>query len=322
MRDPYEVLGVSRSASQEEIRKAFRAKAKTLHPDLNPGNADAERQFKDISVAYEIVGDADRRVRFDRGEIDAAGNERQADRRYYREYAGAGAGPGGDPYTSGEGFADFDGMEDILSQFFSRSGRRGFAFGGDGGGSDAGPGGGMRMRGADGRYAMTVGFLEAVNGATKQIKLPDGATLDVKVPAGTKDGQILRLRGKGGAGIGGGSAGDALIELRVAEHPVFRRDGDDIRLDLPISLSEAVLGGKVTVPTPKGPVTATLPPNANTGKVMRLKGRGVPKPGGGAGDVYATLKVMLPDTSDAELKAFVDGWTAGKAHDPRRKLKA
>ncbi|MGN6551344.1 MAG: DnaJ C-terminal domain-containing protein [Pararhizobium sp.] len=303
--DPYAVLGVARDASQDEIQKAFRQHAKKLHPDLNPGNKEAEQRFKDISAAYEVVGDKEKRGRYDRGEIDASGTE-QPQRQYYREYAGAGAES---PYHSAEGFADLGGSEDIFSQFFSRRGGPGGAGGAQ-----------FRMRGQDAQYTMEVDFLDAINGTATEIRLPSGPALDVRIPAGTRDGQTLRLRGKGHPGIGGGEAGDALIEVHVRPHAFFTRDGDDIRLDLPITLAEAVLGGKVNVPTPKGPVTATLPENSSSGKVLRLKGRGAPKRGGGHGDVYGALRIVLPEKPDAALKAFVEGWGGRSGQNPRAKM--
>lgn len=305
-RDPYQVLGVERTASQDEIQKVFRQQAKKLHPDLNPGNSEAEKKFKDISAAYEVIGDKDKRGRYDRGEIGPDGTE-QPQRQYYRDYATAG---GENPYRSSEGFADFGETEDIFSQFFSRRG----------GGGGAGGGRQFRMRGQDAQYSMEVDFLDAINGTATQIKLPNGPSLDVKIPAGTRDGQTLRLKGKGAPGIGGGEPGDALIEVHVRPHAFFTRDGDDIRLDLPVTLEEAVLGGKVNVPTPKGPVTATLPENSSSGKVLRLKGRGAPKRGGGHGDVYVMLKIVLPEMPNEELKAFVRDWKSKPGQNPRSKM--
>ncbi|UVK41013.1 J domain-containing protein [Mesorhizobium sp. AR10] len=297
--DPYELLGVKRDASQKEIQAAYRRRAKKLHPDLNPGNKQAEQDFKDLSAAYEILRDEEKRGRFDRGEIDATGSEKPQ-RRYYRDFAEAGTGAG--TYENGAGFADF-GADDIFSQFFSQRGRQGF-----------------RMRGADARYSMEIDFLDAVNGGTRQVTLPDGKTLDIRIPPGARDGQRLRLRGKGGAGEGGAETGDALIELHVRAHPFYRREGDDIRFDLPISLAEAVLGGKLRVPTPVGPVVANVPENSSSGRTLRLKGKGVARRNGDRGDVYATLKIVLPEKADPDLKAFVSGWTAGKLYNPRQAM--
>jgi len=300
--DPYDALGVSKDASQKDIQAAFRKLAKKLHPDLNPGDAQAQRKFQEVSAAYDLLGDEEKRARFDRGEIDASGAERPQ-RRYYRDFAEAGGGSDG--YSQTAGFEDFDNADDILSSFFSRSGRRGF-----------------RMGGVDRRYRLEVDFLDAVNGATRRIVLPDGTSLDVVIPPGAEDGQVIRVAGKGEAGAGGGEPGDALIEIAVRPHPFFRREGLNIRLDLPISLSEAVLGGKVVAPTPSGQVTVAIPKGSNTGKVLRLKGKGVPGRGGKRGDEYLVLKIVLPDKPDPELEAFVSRWKAGKTHDPREGLKA
>jgi DnaJ-class molecular chaperone len=283
--DPYQTLGVKKDASQEAIQKAYRQLAKKLHPDLNPGNKQAEERFKEVAAAYDILGDADKRGRFDRGEIDASGAERPR-QRFYRDFAD-------EPhaYSNDAGYADFAGADDIFSQFFSREGR-----------------GNIRMRGADVRYALPLDFLEAINGGKRQITLPEGSTLAVNIPAGTRDGQVLRLRGKGRPGVSGGPPGDALIEVEVLPHPVFTLKGDDIHAELPIALHLAVLGGKAKAPTPTGPVTVTVPKWSNTGKVLRLKGKGAPRPDGSKGDEFLTVKVMLPEKPDPELESFVVRW--------------
>jgi DnaJ-class molecular chaperone len=287
--DPYTVLGVKKDAPQEEVQKAYRRLAKKLHPDLNPGNKQAEEQFKEVSAAYDLLGDADKRARYDRGEIDSSGAERPQ-QRYYRDFADS----AGSPYANDAGFADFAGADDILSQIFGREGREGRA--------------NIRMRGSDAHYRLELDFLDAINGGKRQITLPDGSVLDVTIPAGTNDGQILRLRGKGRPGIGGGPPGDALVEIQVRPHRIFTRKRDDIHADLPISLIEAVLGGKVKVPTPTGSVTMTVPKWSNTGTVLRLKGKGVPRADGTKGDEFVTLKVMLPEKPDPELEKFVAQW--------------
>ena len=296
--DPYQTLGVKKDASQDDIQKAYRRLAKKLHPDLNPGNKQAEEQFKEVSQAYDLLGDADKRARFDRGEIDASGAERPR-QRYYRDFA-----EGASSYSTDSGFADF-GADDFLSEIFGRQAR-----------------GNVRMRGQDVHYRLSLGFLDAINGGKQQLTLPDGSVLDVTIPPGTRDGQVLRLRGKGRPGIGGGPPGDALIEIEVRPHPVFTRKGDDIHVELPISLREAVLGGKVSVPTPSGAVTMTVPKWSNTGTVLRLKGQGVPKRGGGRGDEYVALKVMLPERPDPELEKFVSQWVPADAHGPRQAMGA
>jgi DnaJ-class molecular chaperone len=301
--DPYAVLGVKREATQDEIRKAYRALAKKLHPDLNPGDRQAEEKFKQVSAAYDLVGDTEKRGRFDRGEIDASGNERPRER-YYRDFHQPGAES--HSYSNSEGYADFM-DEDVLREMFSRGG---------------GGGGRFRARGQDTLYRLPIEFLEAVNGATKRITMPDGGTLDVVIPAGTRDKQVLRLRGKGGPGLGGGPAGDALVEIEVQPHKFFTREGDDIRVELPISVPEAVLGAKLDVPTPTGSVRVTVPKGANTGTVLRLKGKGAPRSDNSHGDEYVTLKVVLPERLDSELEEFVQRWQAGKDHNPRQHLEA
>ena len=295
--DPYTILGVKKDASQEEIQKAYRRLAKKLHPDLNPGNKQAEEQFKEISAAYDLLGDAEKRARYDRGEIDASGVERPQ-QRFYRDFA-----EGGSQYANDAGFADFAGADDILSQIFGREGRAN-----------------IRMRGSDVHYRLELDFLDAINGGKRQITLPDGSVLDVNIPAGTNDGQILRLRGKGRPGIGGGPAGDALVGIEVRPHRIFMRKGDDIHVDLPISLSEAVLGGKVKVPTPTGSVTMTVPKWTNTGTVLRLRGKGVPRVDGSKDDEFVMLKVMLPEKPDPELEKFIAQWRG--AYTPRQAMEA
>jgi DnaJ-class molecular chaperone len=293
--DPYTVLGVKRNASQEDIQKAYRQLAKKLHPDLNPGNKKAEDQFKDISAAYDLLGDAAKRARFDRGEIDASGQERPA-QHFYRDFAGG----AGHAYSSDAGFADFADAEDIISEIFGRQGRQ--------------AGANVRMRGADVRYHLTLNFLDAINGGKQQLQLPDGSSLEVKIPPGIQNGQVLRLRGKGQPGLNGGPQGDALIEIEVQPHPIFTRKDDDIHIELPIPLADAVLGGKISVPTPTGPVTMKVPKWSNTGTVLRLKGKGVPRGDNTRGDEYVALKVMLPDKPDPELEQLIAQWRTKATH--------
>jgi DnaJ-class molecular chaperone len=300
--DPYETLAVKRDATQDEIRAAYRKLAKQLHPDLNPGNRQAEEKFKDVSVAYDLLSDPEKRARFDQGEIDASGAERPRER-FYRDFHGTGAQD--NAYSSSAGFADFMEGDEILSNLFGR---------GQGGRGQ------FRMRGQDLHYRLPVEFLEAVNGATRRITMPDGSTLDVSIPAGTRHRQVLRLRGKGGAGLGGAPAGDALIEVEVRPHPFFTRKDDDIEIEVPMTLREAILGAKLDVPTATGPVRMTIPKGANTGTRLRLRGKGIPRADGSHGDEYVTLKVVLPDRPDAELEEFVRRWSGSQDHNPRRHL--
>lgn len=299
MKDPYETLGVAKTASSDEIRKAYRKLAKTLHPDLNPGNARAEERFKDVSAANEILSDPDKRKRFDRGEIDASGAERPR-QNYYKDYAANGAG--GNRYQNTSGFSDFGGAEDIFADMFGRQSRQS-----------------RRVRGEDLNYTLTVDFLDSINGAKKRISLPDGGSLDLAIPAGIQDKQVLRLRGKGAPGGSQGEAGDALVTIKINPHAFFTRKGDDIHLDLPVTIREAVLGARLKVPTPTGAVLVTIPKGSNTGSVLRLKGRGIAH-GQSHGDQLVTLRVVLPSKADAELEAFLTNWTPSPDDDPRKDM--
>lgn len=305
--DPYKVLGVARDASQDAVRKAYRKLAKEAHPDLNPGDKKAEDRFKAISAAYDIVGDADKRARFDRGEIDASGTERPSQQDFYRQYADADGGR----YQSSAGFDDFADLSDLFSDMFQRGGR--------GGGAGRAP---RQMRGQDLRYQLPVDFLEAVNGAKRRVTMPDGKTLDIAVPPGTRSGQTLRLKGKGMAGMNGGPVGDALVDIQVAAHPLFERDGDDIVVELPISIDEAVLGGKVAVPTITGTVNLTIPKGASSGQTLRLRGKGVPAGKDRlAGDQRVKLKIVMPPGIDEELETFMKSWRESHAYNPRGGMK-
>ena len=302
MRDPYEVLGVSKTASEAEIKKAFRSLAKKHHPDTHAGDKNAQKRFQEISGAYEIVGDKEKRAKFDRGEIDASGNPRGFDPRAHG-FDGAGGNPHF-TWASDEGDAA-QGIrpEDIFSDLFGGGGRRR----------------GQPRKGQDIEYSLTVGFEEAAAGGTQRITLPDGRGLDVRIPAGLRDGQQIRLKGQGAPGRGNAPAGDILLTATVAPHAYLTRDGNDLKMDLPVTLKEAVLGGKVPVPTLTGPVTLTVPPNSNTGAVLRLKGKGVPAHGGEmAGNLYVRLVVTLPEKPDPALKQFAERWAGD--YDPRAKL--
>jgi DnaJ-class molecular chaperone len=302
--DPYKVLGVAKTASQDDIRKAYRKLAKELHPDLNPGNAKAAERFKEISAAYDIVGDAEKRARYDKGEIDASGAERP-EQRFYREYANA---DGGGRYHTRAGFEDFEDVSDIFADLFRR------------GGQGQGPGQGgrtIRMKGADVHYRLEVEFLDAARSAKKRITLPTGEAIDLTIPEGVTDGQVLRMKEKGGPGLGGGPAGDALIEIAVRPHPTFTRAGDDVMIELPISLDEAILGGKVEAPTISGSVSLTIPAGASSGQMLRLRGKGIKK-----GDQLVRLKIVMPAVVDDQLKQFMTEWRKTHAYDPRDKVRA
>jgi len=301
--DLYSVLGVTKTASTDEITKAYRKLAKKLHPDLNPGDEVAEDKFKQVSHAYSILNDEEKRGQYDRGEIDASGQERPQGN-YYREYAG---GPEGARYNSSAGYEDIGAFSDLFGDVFGGGARGG---GGRGGGR-------FSMPGQDAQYRLDISFLDAVNGTKQRITLPDGGTLDVTIPPGVQEGQVLRLKGKGHPGLGEGAPGDALVEIGVTSHPVFKREGNDIAVDLPISLDEAILGGKVKVPTIGGRVAMTVPAGANTGQTLRLKGRGVKS----KGDQLVRLNVVMPETVDEDLKRFAKEWKKDHAYDPRRKMK-
>ncbi len=296
--DPYKELGVSKGASADEIKKAFRKLAKELHPDKNPGDKVAEDRFKRVTAAFDLLGDAEKRAKYDRGEIDADGRE---------QFRGFGGGSGG----RAGGFSGFGGsggrggFEDIdLSELF------GGAFGGR-------PGGGAGFgRGQDVRASLDVSLEDTITGTTRRIQFSDGRMLDVAIPKGASDGQTIRLRGQGAPGRGG-QAGDALIELRIVPHPVFRREGADLSMDLPVSVPDAVLGGKVQVPTPEGPVMMTIPAGSNSGKVLRLKGRGA-YADGRRGDLMARIMVTLPDAMDDELLKFAAEWRERRPYKPGR----
>ena len=307
MEDLYSVLGVAKTASAGDVTKAYRKLAKKLHPDLNPGDKAAEEKFKQVAQAYSILNDPDKRGQYDRGDIDASGQERPQER-YYREYAG---GPQGARYHSTAGYEDIGAFSDLFGDVFS---------GGAGMRGARGGGGRFAMRGQDAQYRLDISFLDAVNGTKQRITLPDGGTLDVTIPPGVSEGQVLRLKGKGMPGGGEGPPGDALVEIAVKLHPVFNRDGNDIVVEVPIGVDEAVLGGKIEVPTITGRVAVTVPPGSNTGQTLRLKGRGV-KSKTGAGDQLVRLSVMLPETIDDDLKSFAEDWRKTHAYDPRRKLK-
>lgn len=293
--DPYKVLGVARDASDEEIRRTFRRLAKDSHPDVHPGDKAAADRFKVLSAAYEIIGDTEKRRRYDHGEIDANG---EAMRTYQRHYAGAGGGrgPGAD-----------SGLNDIFSDLFGHRGARG-------------PGAGFSLKGQDLRYTLEVDFLESVLGAKKRVTMPEGGVIDLTVPEGVSDGQVLRLKGQGGPGIRGGDSGDALVEIRVRPHSDFKRSGDDIISEVPITIDEAVLGAKIQVATASGRVTLSIPKGTSSGRAFRLKGKGIRNVAmRTVGDQIVTVRIVLPESIDESLSYFLDEWRKKNAYDPGRK---
>lgn len=323
MRDPYDVLGVSKAAGEAEIKSAYRKLAKKLHPDANKHDPKAASRFAELNAAYEIVGDEEKRKAFDRGEIDAEGKPR------FRGFEGFGAGagprsPGGSHFenftfgpdgfqrATGGGFGGA-GFEDLLRGMFGRAG----------GGGPRGFGGtqfepedfGAPATGQDLHATLTIGLAEAAKGSKARVALPTGKEIEVKIPAGIADGQQIRLKGQGWPSPHG-KAGDALITVNVTPHPLFRPDGVDLRLELPITLYEAVLGGKVRVPTLDGTVELAVPANTNSGRTFRLKGKGL-KSKSGQGDLLATVRIMLPDTDDEALKSLMQTWRETKPYNPR-----
>ena len=339
MRDPYEVLGVPRAASQDDIKKAFRKLAKKLHPDANKNDAKAAVRFAEINAANEILSDVDKRKAFDNGEIDAEGKPR------FQGFEGFGAGahPG-----AGGGFGREGNFESFTwgPEGFRRSGGRGGKGGGQGGGPGGGPGGGFggiddilkdmfggrggragtqfepedfaaRGRGADVTAETTITLSEAAKGGSRRVHLPNGKEVEVKIPTGLTDGQQIRLRGQGYPGAGAGPAGDVLITIHVAPHAQFKLDGSNLRVEVPIALYEAVLGGKVRVPTLDGAVDLAIPAGTNAGRTFRLKGKGMPK-AGGHGDLFATVRIVLPEGKDPELEELMRKWREQKPYDPRK----
>ena len=319
MRDPYEVLGVPRSASAAAIKSAFRKLAKKHHPDSNKDDPKAAERFSEINSANEIIGDEDKRKQFDRGEIDAEGKPR------FQGFPGGdprgrAGGPGGfESYSfrtgGGPGGAGGAGFEEILNSMFGGA-ARGARPGGGGRTFEFDTGGiGLDL---DLNVAMTVSLEEAVKGGEKRVRLPNGKELNVKIPAGVTNGQQIRLKGQGETARGH-RPGDLLITISIATHPFFKVDGSDLRVDLPITLYEAVLGGKIRVPTLGGAVELSIPKNTSSGRTFRLKGKGLPKTGG-TGDLFVTTKIILPDGNDSELEQLMQKWRDGHPYNPRNEI--
>jgi DnaJ-class molecular chaperone len=316
MRDPYEVLGVPRGANAAAIKSAYRKLAKKHHPDANKNDPKAAARFAELNSANEIIGDEDKRQQFDRGEIDAEGKPR------FQGFPGGGAGarPGGfetHTFRSGgaAGAGGFGGgFEDILNSMFSAANARAARGGGGAGGRFEFDPGTMAVD-LDLSVAMTVSLEEAVKGGEKRVRLPTGKELNVKIPAGVVAGQQIRLKGQGETAPGH-PPGDLLITVSIAPHPFFKVEGSDLRLDLPVTLYEAVLGGKVRVPTLGSAVELSIPKNTSSGRTFRLKGKGLPKAGGN-GDLFVTTRIMLPDGNDAELEALMQKWRDTHPYNPR-----
>ena len=300
--DLYATLGVGRDASQDDIKRAYRRLAKELHPDLNPDKPDVAGRFAKVTSAYDILSDPDKRGKYDRGEIDATGQERPQ-YQYYRDFA---EDPAAGRFYAREGVGDADSLHEILEGLF--------------GGRGAGVR--MRARGADVSYTLPIDFLEAAKGAKKRVTVGDRHTIDLTIPEGVSDRQTLRLKGQGMPGFEGGPPGDAYVEVHIQPHAYFTRKDNNVHLDLPIGLAEAVLGAKIEVPTIDGPVSMTVPKGANTGTTLRLRGRGiVDQKSRQRGDQYVRLQVVLPKEPDPELEEFVRQWSEDHAYDPRADLR-
>ncbi|MFY9288665.1 MAG: J domain-containing protein [Alphaproteobacteria bacterium] len=301
MRDPYQILGVSKQASADEIKSAYRKLAKKLHPDVNPGRKDIEQKFKEVTAAYDLLSDTEKRAKFDRGEVDAQGNDQGwGGGGSWRNYTRTGAGANADPFSQ---FGDMGGMEDIFAQFM---------------GGGRGKRGQPHAKGADVTYSLAIPFVDAARGGKRRVTLESGKTIDVTVPPGTQEGHKLRLRGQGQAGSGG--TGDAIIEMHVEPHAFFTRQDNNILLEAPISLPEAVLGASMKVPTLDGHVSVKVPKGASTGTTLRLKGKGIPLNKTTHGDMLVKLKIVMPDPVPEDLSSFIEKWSKKNNYDPRKKL--
>ncbi|WP_262695445.1 J domain-containing protein [Kordiimonas aquimaris] len=315
MRDLYDILRVKKGASQDDVKKAYRTLAKKLHPDHNKDDEKIAERFKEVSAAYSILGDAEQRGRYDRGEIDENGNDKAPG------FGGAGgfrSGGYGGGHNRHQDF-DMEEAEGIFSEFFRFTGGRGGGARGRAGGQRQNPyQSSNRKKGLDISYEITVGFEEAITGGKRRLSLNTGKSVDIKVPAGIKDGQVIRLSGQGGPGLGAAPKGDALVEIRIAPHPYYKREGNDIHLELPISIDEAILGGDIQVPTPRGKLTVRIPRNSSSGRRLRLKEKGV-KTTKDTGHMYVTLKIMAPEKRDLELERAIQNWAGGTGPDMRKK---
>jgi len=325
MRDPYEVLGVQRSADAAAIKSAFRRHAKKLHPDANTNDPKAAQRFAELNTAYEILGDDKKRKAFDRGEIDAEGKPRFHGFEGVHPGAGAGDGSSFESFTWGpEGFqrssgrqGGFGGFEDVLKDMFGGGGAAGRRRTGFGGRHFEPDDFGTPTPGRDVSAEVTISLAEAAAGGSRRVHLPTGKDVEVKIPAGLVDGQQIRLKGQGLPGAGG--VGDALITVKIAPHPLFERDGANLRLELPLTLYEAALGAKVRVPTLDGAVELAIPAGTSSGRTFRLKSKGLPAKGG-AGDLFATVRIVLPSRTDPEFEELMRKWRDERPYDPRKDL--
>lgn len=303
--DLYDILGVDRKASQEDIKRRYRILAKELHPDLNPDKPDVAEQFSRVAAAYDILSDQEKRGQYDRGEIDAEGHERPQ-QHFYRDFADH---PEGAKYYRQDGFANDEALHDFFADLFAGQGKQESVR--------------RYARGGDVSYTLAIDFLDAAKGAKQRVVMGDGSAFDLTIPAGARDRQTLRLKGQGHPGFEGGPAGDAFIELHVRPHRYFQRKDNDIHLDVPVTPAEALLGGKIDVPTVDGPVTMTVPKGSNTGSTLRLKGKGVTgTKSGQRGDQYVHLKVVLPKESDPDLEECLRRWQTEHPYNPRSELEA
>ena len=303
MNDPYETLGVARSATDQQIKEAFKKLARKFHPDLHPVDKAAEEKFKAISSANDFLKDKERRRRFHAGEIDASGAEKPRER-FYRDFADR---PPYATHAAQDGFASNEELEEFLARAF--------------GGRAQTSRGEFRGRGQDVSYMLPVDFMDAANGAVRTLTLPDGRKLQVTIPEGADDRQMLRLKGQGLPGFGGGPAGDAFVELHIEPHPFFHRKDDNIHVEIPVTLKEALLGGRIEVPTISGPVKMTIPKGSNTGRTLRLRDKGTnSRKTGERGHQFVVLKVVLPDGEEPELAAFLETWQPSSADSPRKEM--
>lgn len=300
-KNPYEILGIARNAGEKEIKAAYRKLAKQYHPDLNLGNQEAAEKFKEINSANDLLNDPEKRAAYDRGEIGMDGQpQHQQQQHYYRDFAES---PQGQRYHFQDGQFSQEDLQDMFGAFFR--------------GGAGGPQAGFKRPPADAHYTIAIDFMEAALGGKKRVTMPDGKVLDIGIPAGIEDGRQLRLKGKGAPASAHSEAGDAYVEVHIRPHPLFTRKGNDITVELPITMYESALGSRIKVPTIHGAVEMALPKGANSGATLRLKGKGIQ-----GGDQYVTLKLVMPETIDSELEEFMRKWSATHGYPVRRHMEA